>query len=141
MLPEARGFLLLGIAWLAGCGPAPLPERPTASGDSFQAREGRHLFASFCAPCHGEEGRGDGTYLSAGAPAAPPDFTSAEVRARIQRDAVATRLSWAKGLGERHCPAWGITFSAEDIEALAAFVEGLGRAEARAEAEGSPCNP
>lgn len=41
------------------------------------------------------------------------------------------RLGSAKASGEVHCPPWGNTFSPEDIEALARFVEWLAGAPAR----------
>lgn len=99
--------------------------RPAAS--SFDMSRGRELFTSWCAPCHGPEGRGDGAYVSASAPSVPPDLTSPEVGPRTRAGAVGERLRAKAPLGENHCPAWGDTFSADEIEALSRYVEELAR--------------
>jgi mono/diheme cytochrome c family protein len=125
MTGRRSGPALLLIAALSGCGGArsePPASRPAAS---FELREGSRLFAAYCAACHGESGRGDGVYLSAGASAAPPDFDAPGARERLRRDLLTARLGSAKPLSATHCPPWGATFSAEEIEALATFVEAL----------------
>ncbi|MBI4168490.1 MAG: cytochrome c [Acidobacteria bacterium] len=105
--------------------PAPVP--------TFQAREGARLFASFCAPCHGETGRGDGTYLAAGVAAVPPDFAEVEVAARLRKERLLDRLSATAPAGESHCPPWGDTFTPEEVQTLAAWAETLGRSGAGGE--------
>lgn len=112
--------------------PANSPDPPSP----FEVREGQRLFASHCAPCHGEEGHGDGAYLSADAPAAPPDFAADDIRGRVTVAAVTQRLQWTDPRGETHCPPWGNTFSAEEITSLATFMEKL--AQARPPAETMP---
>ncbi len=114
--------LFCALMLLARCSDPPASD-PVAP--SFELREGQRLFAAYCVPCHGEKGHGDGVYLSADAPAAPPDFTAAEVRGRITADAVAARLKLTGELGEAHCPAWGHSFSSEETGSLAFFTEKL----------------
>lgn len=131
MTGRRSGLALLLFAALSGCGGArsePPTPRPAAS---FELHEGDRLFAAYCAACHGESGRGDGAYLSAGAPAAPPDFAAPGARERLRRDQLTARLGSPKASGEVHCPPWGNTLSPEDIEALARFVERLAGAPAR----------
>lgn len=122
---------LLLIAALTGCGGARSETAAPRPAASFELQEGDRLFAAYCAACHGESGRGDGAYLSAGALAAPPDFAAPGARERLRRDQLTARLGSAKASGEVHCPPWGSTFSTEDIEALARFVEWLAGAAAR----------
>lgn len=110
------------VASLLGCHDA---ADPPAASTSFAIAEGQRLFASWCAPCHGEEGRGDGAYLSAGAPSLPPNFTAAEVRGRLRTGAVTARLRATEPLGESHCPPWGETLSADETASLARYLEEL----------------
>ncbi len=122
------GVLLVVVAAAAsGCVDAPGNSPVPAPVPAFETREGARLFASFCAPCHGETGGGDGTYLAAGVAAVPPDFAEVEVAARLRRDQLRTRLSAPAPAGESHCPPWGDTFTPEEVQALAAWVETLGQ--------------
>lgn len=121
------GVLLVVVAAAAsGCADAPGNSPVPAPVPTFEAREGARLFASFCVPCHGETGRGDGTYLAAGVAAGPPDFAEVEVAARLRKEHLADRLSATAPAGESHCPPWGDTFTPEELQALAAWVETLG---------------
>ncbi len=45
---------------------------PLAPEDGAARERGATLFKSFCQPCHGEAGRGDGPVVSRGFPAPPP---------------------------------------------------------------------
>lgn len=45
---------------------------PLAPGDAAARERGATLFKTFCQPCHGEAGRGDGPVVSRGFPAPPP---------------------------------------------------------------------
>jgi mono/diheme cytochrome c family protein len=117
--------LLAAFFLWTGCG-GTQSQPPAASPESdFAVREGGRLFGSFCASCHGEAGRGDGAYLAAGAPATPPDFSVEGVRERMRKDLLMKRLASHESSGEAHCPPWGMTFSPEEIEALATFLEAL----------------
>lgn len=118
-LMVALGFLL------AACHADPSIDDPPSS--SFDDRVGAEIFVSYCAPCHGEEGRGDGAYLSADAPASPPDLSAPDVRGRITAVAVEARLRDANARGEIHCPPWGATLSTEEIAAVARAVEAMSR--------------
>lgn len=120
-----RWLALALLPLLAGCGVDPSPSPSPRPPQGFAFREGARIFAVSCAPCHGESGRGDGAYLSEGAPAAPPDFAAEEVRERMRGDRLRARLRAGEASGQAHCPAWGQTFPPEDIEAIAAFVENL----------------
>ncbi len=47
-------------------------ESPLAAIDPLALRRGETLFKSFCVPCHGPAGRGDGQVVLRGFPAPPP---------------------------------------------------------------------
>jgi len=79
--PPASGVIAVLVVSLAsGCGrPAATPANPVGdlvkgSVSSPTSHDGRRLFASFCAPCHGDEGRGDGQNASRLSPR-PADLT------------------------------------------------------------------
>jgi len=67
--------------WTPGSLPPPTPEGPRGAPTDRPRASGEELYATFCATCHGPEGRGDG-------PAAPlcrlppADFTRAEFKVR-----------------------------------------------------------
>lgn len=46
--------------------------RPLSPNDAGALERGGVLFKSFCQPCHGQSGRGDGLVVSRGFPAPPP---------------------------------------------------------------------
>lgn len=125
---------LLLVAASMGCGRVASEAPAERARAAFELREGERLFAAYCAACHGESGRGDGAYLSTGAPATPPDFTAVAVRGRLRRGILVERLRSLEALGETHCPPWGSTFSPEEIEALGRFVETLSGAGNHADA-------
>jgi mono/diheme cytochrome c family protein len=87
---------------------------------------GRRLFTTYCAPCHGEEGRGDGQNASRLAPR-PPDLAAAAARlspADLRRLVEGGTLSVGR---TPLCPPYGRTLGAEAVEAVVTFVGTLGR--------------
>ncbi len=131
-MSRRRGFVgrwlpAVAVAALAGCAPSVPGPQGALPAPSYATREGARLFVSYCAPCHGEEGRGDGAYLSEAAPAAPPDFTAPGAAEGLGVESVARRLAVSEALSERHCPPWGATLSPGEVEALAAYVSTLAR--------------
>jgi len=126
--------LLLTPLMLIGCGrAAPPPADPML--DAIRAEErvgglpygegqGKHLFAQYCATCHGDEGRGDGQNASNLNPP-PPDLTSP----KNARDAAYLRRVIAQGsaaIGRSPLsPPWGRSLSTQQIEYLVAYCQAL----------------
>jgi mono/diheme cytochrome c family protein len=93
---------------------------------SYAESQGRHLFAQYCATCHGDEGRGDGQNASNLDPA-PPDLTAA----KSGRDAAYLTTVIAQGsaaVGRSPLsPPWFGNLTHQQIEYLVAYCQSLAR--------------
>ena len=130
------GVLAVALATMSGCRRAaappsdPMLEAMTAEeragGLSYGEGQGQHLFAQYCATCHGDGGRGDGQNASNLNPA-PPDLTVS----KNTRDAVYLRKVIAQGsaaVGRSPLsPPWGRSLSAQQIDYLTAYCQALAR--------------
>ena len=96
-------------------------------GLSYGEGQGKHLFARYCATCHGDEGKGDGQNASNLSPA-PPDLTTS----KNVRDATYVRRVIAQGSAvvgrSALSPPWGRSLTAQQIEYLVAYCRALARA-------------
>jgi mono/diheme cytochrome c family protein len=68
---------------------------------------GRRLYATYCTPCHGESGKGDGLVTPRFIP--PPDLTGAAVQAKTDG-----HFSYYIGYGGALMPAYGEALSVSD---------------------------
>jgi mono/diheme cytochrome c family protein len=75
--------------------------------------DAKALFASVCARCHGEEGRG-GLPLFEGGPS-PRDFADAEFQRTHTDEDIKRTIREGKGAG---MPPFGATFTPEQLDAL-----------------------
>jgi mono/diheme cytochrome c family protein len=95
-------------------------------GLSYGEGQGKHLFAQYCATCHGDEGKGDGQNASNLNPP-PPDLTSS----KNPRDAAYLRRIIAQGsaaIGRSPLsPPWGRSLTAQQIDYLVAYCRALAR--------------
>ncbi|HTM26874.1 MAG TPA: cytochrome c [Vicinamibacterales bacterium] len=89
-------------------------------GLSYGAGQGKHLFAQYCATCHGDEGRGDGQNASNLNPAPPDLTTSKNARDAAYLRRVITQGSAAAGRSALS-PPWGRSLSAQQIDYLMAY--------------------
>jgi mono/diheme cytochrome c family protein len=136
---SSRAFgvmLLVPLALIVACRrTAPPPSDPMldairaeerVGGRSYGEGQGKHLFAQYCATCHGDEGKGDGQNASNLNPP-PPDLTSS----KNARDAAYLRRVIAQGsaaIGRSPLsPPWGRSLSAQQIDYLVAYCEALAR--------------
>jgi cytochrome c oxidase cbb3-type subunit 3 len=101
--------------------PYELHERaPQIAGLTRAERAGAQLFRDHCAHCHAADGSGRnwrGSFLDPH----PPDFTRAEVAARLTRAHVSSAVS--DGVAGASMPAWRGVLSSAQIDAVAAYVE------------------
>jgi mono/diheme cytochrome c family protein len=129
------GLLLMGVL-STGCrsGPRPAPGDPLldairaderGANLSLSESQGKRLFAQYCATCHGDEGRGDGQNASNLSPP-PPDLTTATGRDTAYIRKVIAEGSAATGRSALS-PPWGHSLSLQEVDALVAFCESLGR--------------
>jgi mono/diheme cytochrome c family protein len=134
----SRWFVVLLLVLLAvtACGRAASPPadpmldairaEERVGGLSYGEGQGKHLFAQYCATCHGDEGKGDGQNASNLNPP-PPDLTSA----KNARDAAYLRRVIAQGsatIGRSPLsPPWGRNLSRQQIDYLVAYCQALAR--------------
>lgn len=136
LIHRAGMMLFVSLALTSACGRA-APPPPDALLDAIRADErvgglsygegqGKHLFAQYCATCHGDEGKGDGQNASNLNPA-PPDLTTS----KNMRDAAYVRRVIAQGSAavgrSALSPPWGRSLTAQQIEYLVAYCRALSR--------------
>ena len=93
---------------------------------TYSESQGRHVFAQYCATCHGDEGRGDGQNAPNLSPP-PPDLTASKnVRDAAYLRRVITQGSAAIGRSPLS-PPWGRSLSAQQIDDVVAYCQALGR--------------
>jgi len=88
--------------------------------------EGRKLYATYCATCHGDKGKGDGAAAKS-LPAKPADHTNGAVMNQLN-DKFLTDLI-TKGGGavgkSSFMPAWGGSLNEKQIRDLVVFIRSL----------------
>jgi len=110
----------LEVDAVSGASPYGVHERePAVSGLTAQEARGRELFQNNCAFCHAPDGTGKnwiGSFLQPH----PRNLTAAEFAARS--DPARLTAVIREGLPGTSMPAWKDVLSAEDIDAVAAYV-------------------
>lgn len=93
------------------------------------ASDAKEMFAAYCTPCHGKEGRGDGP-AAAALKRAPADLTTLSARnggtfpeVRVRR--YIQGLDEVPAHGTRDMPIWGPLFRALSPDTAAIRVEAL----------------
>ncbi|MBW7997344.1 MAG: cytochrome c [Candidatus Glassbacteria bacterium] len=89
----------------------------------FVFRNGEKLYARYCAPCHGEQGEGDGIYF--GLDPNPADFTAPDFfQNRSETDLLTVVSKGSKSLGKSNlCPPWEGTLNGEEIFSIVAILK------------------
>lgn len=124
----ALGALVIG-AWLIAAGSRVLAA-PESGRSDRAVQAGRALFATHCATCHGEGGRGDGA-SAAGFATRPADLADGRLMNGLPDEflvSVITHGGPAQGLAPT-MPPFDRTLSAEQIAQVVAFVRTLARPE------------
>ena len=94
---------------------------PIAPGDAGALTRGTLLFATFCQPCHGRAGRGDGAVVSRGFPAPPP--LSADHAANLKDGQIFHILTYGQG----NMASYASQLSRDDRWKVILFVRSLQR--------------
>lgn len=134
-------ILLLLVALAAGCrGKAPAPRRQTSGADStakadtaavlqparlltYEEGQGSHIYARYCAVCHGAEGKGDG-FNAFNLDPRPHDFSDTTYMRALGADQI-VRVIGGGGRSMNKSPlmpAWGWTLTRGEILSVAAYV-------------------
>lgn len=102
--------------------------------DRFALEEGGRLYTRYCAPCHGESGKGDGRFYASSLTPAPADFTDAAFSRSDQRLREAI-VDGSRNVGRSElCPPWGRTLSPADVDYVVAYIRQLQHGKERAPA-------
>ncbi len=98
----------------------PTPELP------YNVREGRSLFRYYCAPCHGEEGRGDG-FNAYNLDPRPRDLSEPGFHAERSDDDLAAVIRMGGGAAglSTGMPPWGRTLGERKIGNLVLYLRSL----------------
>lgn len=87
--------------------------------DKASLEEGAKLYKTYCASCHGEQGRGDGP-ASAGLTPRPPDLTHVTEH---HRDG---EVAWKIATGRGAMPGWKNTLSEKQIWNVVNYLKSIG---------------
>ena len=137
MAISAGLIVVLALLMAAACSRRQQPEAPVAA-ERFALEEGRHLYQRYCSVCHGNEGRGDGSFFASNLTPSPTDFTAPEWAATDDDlMAAVTKGSAARGQSDL-CPPWGKTFSSIETRYLVAYIRQLQRQAMSAASESGP---
>lgn len=91
---------------------------------SSESTETKSIFNHYCAPCHGETGKGDGRYYSFDLNPKPTDFTNIEyIKTRTDEQIKQCITDGSAAVGKSNlCPPWGKTISEEEINKLVTYI-------------------
>ncbi len=140
-LPWWPGFLFLAVVVSCshrGASPQNKPGRgdTTANKDSssaqpvlaaadytYEQRQGKYLYAKYCAVCHGDEGKGDG-FNAFNLNPKPRDFSDSTYMNALTDEKIAQTISdGGRGVGRSpQMPAWGGRLTKTDVIYLTDYV-------------------
>jgi mono/diheme cytochrome c family protein len=109
------GFLLLLMTLTASSG-----------GAQQDPAEGKKLYTSYCASCHGDNGKGDG--VAAGSlPVKPKDHTNGAVMNQFTDQSLAEVISKGGGAVGKSTfmPAWGASLNDKQVRDIVAYIRTL----------------
>jgi len=88
--------------------------------------EGKNLYATYCATCHGERGKGDGT-AAASLPAKPADHTNGAVMNQLIDKFLYDVISKGGGAVGKSTfmPSWGGALNDTQIRDVVAYIRAL----------------
>lgn len=127
------GVLLLLTVSFTSCGrlrtPQQLHVEPGSRDNPRLAARAKELYLRNCAICHTETGQGEGRYFASDLEPKPSDLTLQGPQA-LDLDGL---QKWIRGGSDgagrsKLCPAWGETFTKEDVALLAGYTLSLRQA-------------
>jgi mono/diheme cytochrome c family protein len=88
--------------------------------------EGRKLYSTYCASCHGDKGKGDGVAASS-LPVKPKDHTDGATMNQLTDQFLADVISKGGGAVGRSTfmPAWGGSLNEKQVRDLIAYIRSL----------------
>jgi mono/diheme cytochrome c family protein len=100
--------------------------------------EGKKLYASYCAACHGDQGKGDGV-AARSLPVKPADHTNGAVMNQLSDKFLTDIISKGGSAVSKSAfmPAWGNSLNDKQIADIVAYVRSLGVPANKGEKAGS----
>jgi mono/diheme cytochrome c family protein len=98
----------------------------SSSAWSQNQAEGRKLYGSYCASCHGDKGKGDG--VAAGSlPVKPKDHTDGATMNQLTDQFLADVITkGGGGIGKSaFMPAWGSSLNEKQVRDIVAYIRSL----------------
>ena len=97
--------------------------------EQHRAANGTRSFVTYCVPCHGDQGAGDGRFLAYALEPKPPDMgTHAFQAARSDDQLLRAITDGSRSVGRSNlCPPWGRTLPEEEIRYIVHLVRQLER--------------
>lgn len=88
--------------------------------------DGKNLYTSYCAACHGEKGKGDGV-AAKGLPARPADHTNGAIMNQLSDKYLMEVISKGGGAVDKSAfmPAWGSSLNDKQIRDIVAFIRSI----------------
>jgi mono/diheme cytochrome c family protein len=127
----------------AGCSGKQSESKPVAAGDSvrvsdstiqtqsttdslqltYEQRQGKHLYAKYCAVCHGDDGKGSG-FNAYNLDPKPRDFTDAKYMDGLADERIFQTISGGGRSVNRSSsmPSWGGRMDKQEIKFVMAYV-------------------
>jgi mono/diheme cytochrome c family protein len=130
---RAAVYVLWLCGWVVACGSGNVQPAADASesGSSrpellYNTREGRTVFLHYCAPCHGEAGRGDG-FNAYNLDPKPRNLSDPEFQElRTDEDLAMTIRAGGRAAGLSNAmPPWGRTLNDRRIHNVVRFIRTL----------------
>ena len=111
---------------------------PMGTAAAQNVAEGKNLYVTYCAACHGDQGKGDGV-AARSLPVKPADHTNGAVMSQLS-DKYLTDII-AKGGGAVNksgfMPAWGSSLNPKQVSDLVAYVRSLANSANKGEKPGA----
>jgi mono/diheme cytochrome c family protein len=109
-------LLAISLYVLAWVGPA----------EAQNAAEGKKLYATYCATCHGDSGKGDGV-AAASLPVKPADHTNGAVMNKLSDQFLSDIISKGGGAVDKSgfMPAWGSSLNGKQVADVVAYIRSI----------------
>lgn len=120
------GLILAGTTSVMGQGKWTAPKDAAAKKNPFVndislIADGKKLYQSSCAPCHGNKGKGDGAAAASLTPK-PADHTSAALKSETDGE-----LFWKIAEGRKVMPGWKGALSEKQMWSLVNYIRTLSK--------------
>jgi mono/diheme cytochrome c family protein len=114
-----RGVLVFFAAWAALF-------TARAAGQAQTVAEGKKLYASYCATCHGDNGKGDGV-AARSLPVKPADHTNGAVMNQFSDKFLADIISKGGSAVNKSAfmPAWGSSLNNKQVLDIVAYLRSI----------------